>query len=194
MDRLPGGKYRTNMYIEDPSPMNSEVLYSLFKEYAEISVEFYFKTFFSMGEVFQETGVYIPGGDINLLLWSLIPYANNQLSFKELNRISHEEVSVSRKDGGHYAAHATIHREFEVSFDLKQYYYCGDMNRDFEELALKAWQVDTWWCGRQGSWKDNLSSDFISLMHVINGDLPQNDVNIDAYRSEERRVGKECPV
>jgi hypothetical protein len=132
--------------------------------------------------VFQETGVYIPGGDVNLLLWSLIPYAGNQLSFKELNSVSHEEVSVSRKDGGHYAAHATIHREFDVSFDPKQYYYSGDMNRDTDELALKAWQVDTWWCGRKGSWRDNLSSDFISLMHVINGDLPQNDVNIDAYR------------
>jgi RNA polymerase sigma factor (sigma-70 family) len=182
MDKLPGRKYRTNMYIEDPSPMKSEILYSLFKEYAEIAVEHYFKTFFSMGEVFQETGVYIPGGDVNLLLWSLIPYAGNQLSFKELNSVSHEEVSVSRKDGGHYAAHATIHREFDVSFDPKQYYYSGDMNRDTDELALKAWQVDTWWCGRKGSWRDNLSSDFISLMHVINGDLPQNDVNIDAYR------------
>ncbi|HBS44751.1 MAG TPA: RNA polymerase subunit sigma-24 [Paenibacillus sp.] len=182
MDKLPGRKYRTNMYIEDPSPMKSEVLYPLFKEYAEIAVEHYFKTFFSMGEVFQETGVYIPGGDVNLLLWSLIPYAGNQLSFEELNRVSHEEVSVSRKDGGHYAAHATMHREFDVSFDPKQYYYSGDMNRDSDEFALKAWQVDTWWCGRKDSWRDNLSSDFISLMHVINGDLPQNDVNIDAYR------------
>ena len=182
MDQLPGGKYRTNMYIEDPTQTKREAQYRLFKEYAEIVVEHYFKKFFSMGEVFQETGVYVPGGDVNLLLWSLIPYAGKQLSFKELNRVSDEEVCVSRKDGGHYAAYATIHREFDVSFDPKQYYYCGDMNRDSDELALKAWQGDTWWCGRQGSWRDNLSSDFISLMHVINGDLPQNDVNIDAYR------------
>ncbi|OKP91522.1 RNA polymerase subunit sigma-24 [Paenibacillus sp. P3E] len=182
MDKLPGGKYRTNMYIEDPSSIKSEVLHSLYKEYAEIAVEHYFKTFFSMGEVFQESGVYIPGGDVNLLLWSLIPYAGNQLSFKEHNKVSHEEVSVSRKDGGHYVAHATIHREFDVSFNPKQYYYCGDMNRDSNEHALRVWQVDTWWCGRQGGWRDNLSSDFVSLMHVIKGDLPQNDVNIDAYR------------
>ncbi|WP_152392818.1 sigma factor-like helix-turn-helix DNA-binding protein [Paenibacillus guangzhouensis] len=182
MDRLPGGKYRTNMYIEDPSSTKSEALYHLYKEYAEIAVEHYFKQFFSMGEVFRGTGVYIPGGDVNLLLWSLIPYAGKQLNFKELNRVSDEEVSVSRKDGGHYVAYATIHRDFDVSFDPKQYYYCGDMNRDSDEHALKAWQVDTWWCGRQGSWRDNLSSDYISLMHVIKGDLPQNDVNIDAYR------------
>lgn len=182
LDQLPGGKYRTNMYIEDPSQAKSEALHRLFEEYAEIAVEHYFKNYFSMTEVFKETEVYIPGGDINLLWWSLIPYAGKQLSFKELDRVSHEEVSVSRKDGGHYAAYATIDREFDVSFDRKLYHFCGFMNRNSNELSLKAWQVDTWWCGRQGGWRDNLGSDFISLMHVIHGDLPQNHTNIDAYR------------
>ncbi|MNC27011.1 hypothetical protein D3C75_751660 [compost metagenome] len=182
MDQLSGGKYRTNMYIEDPSQTKSEALHRLFEEYAEIVIEHYFKTLFSMAEVFQKTGVYIPGGDVNVLLWSLIPYAGKQLSFKELNRMSHTEVSVSRKDGGHYAALATIDRKFDVSFDRTLYFFSGDMNRGSDELALKAWQVDTSWCGRQGGWRDNLSSDFINLMHVINGDFPQNNANIDAYR------------
>ncbi|RAP76962.1 RNA polymerase sigma factor [Paenibacillus montanisoli] len=182
MDQLPGGKYRTNMYIDDPSREKSEALHRLFEEYAEIAVEHYFHAFFSMAEAFQESGVYIPGGDFNLLLWSLIPYAGKQLNFNELNKVSHEEVSVSRKDGGHYAAYAAIDREFDVSFDRALYYVCGDMHRNSGEFALKAWQMDTWWCGRQGGWRDNPSSDFISLMHAINGDLPQNQTNIDAYR------------
>lgn len=182
MDQLPGGKFRTNMYIEDPSQTKSEALHRLFEEYAEIAVEHYFKTMFSMAEVFQNTGVYIPGDDVNVLLWSLVPYAGKQLSFKELSRVSHREVSVSRKDGGHYAAHATIDRKFDVSFDRNLYYFSGDMNRDSDEFALKAWQVDTWWCGRLGGWRENLSSDFINLMHVINGDLPKNNTNIDVYR------------
>ncbi|WP_042169632.1 RNA polymerase sigma factor [Paenibacillus gorillae] len=182
LDQLPGGKYRTNMYIEDPSQAKSEALHRLFEEYAEIAVEHYFKPFFSMAEVFQETGVYVPEGDINLLLWSLIPYAGKQLRFKELDRVADQEVTVSRKDGGQYAAYATIDREYDVSFDRKLYYFCGDMNRNSDELSLKAWQTDTWWSGRQGGWRDNLGSDFISLMHVINGDLPQNHTNIDAYR------------
>lgn len=182
LDRLPGGKYRTNMYIEDPSQSNIEAMHRLFEEYAEIAVEHYFKNYFSMAEAYTEAGVYIPDGDINLLLWSLIPYAGKYLSFKELDKVSQEEVSVSRKDGGHYAAYATINREFDVSFDRKLYYFCGFMNRGSNEPLLKAWQVDTWWCGREGGWRDNLGSDFISLMHVINGDLPQNHTNIDAYR------------
>ena len=182
LDRLPGGKYRTNMYIEDPSPTKSEALHRLFEEYAEIAVEHYFKPFFSMAEKLIETGVYIPGGDVNLLLWSLIPYAGRQLSFQELERVNRQELSVSRKDGGQYIAYATVDRDFDVGFDRRLYYICGDMNRDSVEFSLKAWQIDTWWCGRQGGWRDNLSSDFISLMHVINGNLPQNHTNIDAYR------------
>ncbi|WP_010278184.1 sigma-70 family RNA polymerase sigma factor [Paenibacillus senegalensis] len=181
LDRLSGGKYRTNMYIEDPSQMKSEALHRLFAEYAEFAVEHYYKAFFSMAERFKETGVYIPGEDINLLWWSLIPYAGKQLSFKELERVSHQEVSVNRKDGGHYAAYASIDREF-AGVERSLYYFCGDMNRNSDELALKAWQVDTWWCGRQGGWRDNQISDFINLMHVVNGDLPQNYTNIDAYR------------
>lgn len=182
MDRLPGGKYRTNMYIDDPSQAKSEALHHLFTEYAEMAVEHYFKAFFSMAEVFQDTGVYIPDGDVNVLLWSLIPYAGKQLSFKELNKVSHEEVSVSRKDGGDYVAYATIDRKFDVSFDRNLYSFCGDMNRESDELAMKAWQFDMWWCGRQGGWRDNLNSDFINLVHVIHGDLPQNHANIDIYR------------
>ena len=182
LDQLPGGKYRTNMYIEIPSQGKSEALHRVYEQYAEIAVEHYYKTFFSMAEAFKETGVYIPDGDFNLLLWSLIPYAGKQLSLNELDKVSHEEVSVSRKDGGHYAAYATIDRAFAVSYDRKWYYFCGFMNRNSDEHALKAWQVDTWWSSRQGGWRDNLGSDFISLMHVINGDLPQDHTNIDAYR------------
>ena len=170
------------MYIEDPSQAKIEALHRLFEEYAEIAVEQYFKLFFSMDEVLQETGVYIPGGSVNLLLWSLIPYAGKQLSFKELNKVSHQDVTVSRKDGGQYAAFAKIDRQIEVSFDQKLYHFCGDMYRDSSDFALKAWQLDTWWCGREGGWRDNLSSDYISLMHVINEDLIQNHANIDAYR------------
>ncbi|WP_366292123.1 sigma-70 family RNA polymerase sigma factor [Paenibacillus sp. AN1007] len=182
LDLLAGGKYRTNMYIEEPSQTKSESLHRLYQEYAAIAVEHYFLKFFAMTDVFKETGVYIPNGDMNLLMWSLVPYAGQQLGFKELEKIGHDEVAVHRKDGGYYAAYAVIAREFNVSYDRGLYYVCGDMNRISEEFSLNAWQIDTWWCGRQGGWRDNLSSDFIGLMHVIKGDLPQNHTNIDAYR------------
>ncbi|WP_151736018.1 RNA polymerase sigma factor ['Paenibacillus yunnanensis' Narsing Rao et al. 2020] len=182
LEPLPGGKYRTNMYIEDPSQGKIEALHRLFAEYAEIAAEQYFRPFFAQEEVFRETGVYIPGGDFNMLLWSLIPYAGNRLNFKELGKVSHSEVAVSRIDGGYYAAHATIDRPLNVSFNRAEYYFCGDMYRDSDEFMLKAWQADTRWCGRQYGWRDNWSSDFIYLMQVINGSLPQNDANIDIYR------------
>lgn len=160
----------------------SEVLHRLFQEYAAIAVEHYFLKFFAMTDVFKETGVYIPNRDMNLLLWSLISYAGQQLRFRALERGGYDEAAVRRIDGGYYAAYAVFAREFNVSYDRDLYYVCGDMNRISDEFSLKAWQVDTWWCGRQGGWRDNLSSDFIRLMRVIKGDLPQNLVNIDAYQ------------
>lgn len=182
MDQLPGGKYLTNMYIEDPTPAKTEALHRLFEKYAEIAVEHYYQHFFSLAESFLATGVYVPGGDANLLMWSLIPYAGKLWSFKALDKVNHEEVAVRRKDGGHYAAYATIDRAIEFVYDRELYYICGDMNREAAELGLKAWQFDSYWCGRQGGWRDNLNSDYISLMHVIQGRLPQNLENLDIYR------------
>ena len=182
LDRLPGGKYRTNMYIEDPSREKSEALHRLFEKYAKIAVEDYFEQFFSMEDIFRGTGVSIPGDDFNLLLWSLIPYAGRKLSFKELRKLDHQEVAVKRKDGGHYVAFASIDRLFDVSFERKLYSFCGDMNRESTEHQLAAWQFDTWWCGRQGYWRDNLTSDYVQLLHVIHGVLPQNEACLDIYR------------
>lgn len=182
LDQLPGGKYRTNMYIHDPNRDKSEALHRLYETYAGLAVEHYFKSFFSMEEVWRKTGVYVPGGDINLLMWTLIPYAGKGLYYPELEKERQEELAVSRKDGGNYIAMATVHREFEPGHDRNLYYFCGDMYRYSDEHAVNAWQVDTWWCGREGGWRDNQTTDFINLMRVIAGELPQTEVNIDIYR------------
>jgi RNA polymerase sigma factor (sigma-70 family) len=182
LDRLPGGKYRTNMYIEDPSAAKSEALHRLFGEYAGFLVERYFRQFFTMAEAFLETGIYVPGGDANLLMWSLAPYAGKLLTFPELDRVTVEETFVKRKDGGHYIATARIARDFEVGFDPGLYMVCGDMERTSDEHGIYAWQIDTHWCGREGNWRDCLLSDFVSLGHFINGNLPQNEANLDVYR------------
>jgi RNA polymerase sigma factor (sigma-70 family) len=182
LDQLPGGKYRTNMFIEDPSAAKSEALHKLFAEYAEFLVERYFRRFFTMADAFLETGVYVPGGDANLLMWSIVPYAGKLLTFKELDKVTAEETYVKRKDGGHYIATARIARDFEVSFDPRYYGVCGDMHRRSDEHAINAWQLDTHWCGREGNWRDCLLSDFVSLAHFIRGNLPQNEANLDVYR------------
>jgi hypothetical protein len=188
---LPGGKYRANMYIVEPSQAKSEALHSLYEEYADFAVKNYFMPFFSMEQEFKSTGVYCPGDDDNLLLWSIIPYAGRQLHFWELNLVKHDDITISRKDGGNYAALATVHKEIDVSFDRFYYNGCGDMNRSNDHLSMFAWQLDTYWCGRQDGWRNNLDTDYAGLVHYISGNLPQNGANIDTYR---RLIDKEYLV
>ena len=182
LDQLPGGKYRTNMYIEDPSAAKSEALHRLYSTYAEFLVEHYFGQFFTMADAFMETGVSVPGGDPNLLMWSLIPYACKLLTFKELNKVTAEETFVKRKDGGNYIAIAEIARDFDVSFDARLYLVCGDMERWSGDQSIYAWQINSHWCGRELDWRDYPVADYVSLAHFIRGNLPQNEANLDVYR------------
>lgn len=181
MDKLPGGKYQTNILILDSSDSKWEAVHSLYKKYADILVEEYFLQFFDMKEELDKVKIYYPNNDFNLLLWSVIPYAMTKLRFSELEKISYDEVTTLRKDGGNYIAVASIDKEIEKS-DNFDYKFCGDMYRGSEELALYGWQVNTTWSNREFDWRDNLTNDYIWLYHFVNGDVVENNVNIDIFR------------
>lgn len=181
MDKLPAGKYQTNMLIIENTESKWEAMHSLYKEYAEQLVEAYFLQFFSMEQQFKDLQIYYPDNDFNLLLWSVIPYAMSRLSFPELAKISFDEVSTLRKDGGNYIAVGIIQKEMEKS-DPFNYSFCGDMYRADENQYMLGWQLNTVWSNREMDWRDNMTSDFVGVYHFINGDLAENHVNIDVYR------------
>lgn len=181
MDKLPGGKYQTNILISEVSEGKWEELHSLYKKYADIVVEEYFLQFFNRLDMFKSLNFYYPSNDLNLLLWSVIPYAMNKLRFSQLEKITYDEVTTIRKDGGNYIAAASIHKEIKKS-DEFNYGFCGDMYRGTEEIPILGWQLNTGWSNREIGWRDNLTSDYIGLYHFINGELIENSVNIDVYR------------
>lgn len=181
MDKLPGGKYQTNMLIIEETEEKWEELHSLYKKHADVLVDEYFLQFFNMEEQFKGINIYYPNNDFNLFLWSVIPYAMNKLKFPQLENITFKEITTLRKDGGNYIAYAWVHKEIKKS-DNFNYLYCGDMYRGNPELSISGWQVNTTWSNRVSSWRDNLTSDFIGLYYYINGELIENDVNIDVYR------------
>lgn len=181
MDKLPGGRYQTNMLIYEPSEEKWESLYEIYKKYADILVEEYFLQFFNMEEQFKSLNIYYPKDDFNLLLWSVIPYAMKKLQFPELEKVKYDEVTVIRKDGGNYIANVIIQKEINKSDDFR-YEDCVDMFRSSEELEVYGWQLNTAWCNREIGWRDNLATDYISLYHFINGKLEENNVNLDVYR------------
>jgi hypothetical protein len=181
MDKLPGGKYQTNILIIEDMEEKWEQHHSMYKEYADLLVEEYFLQFFNMKEDFKRLDIYYPNNDFNFLLRSVIPYAFVKLKFSQLEKVTFDEVTTLRKDGGNYIARAAIQKELKKSDDF-DYEFCGDMNRNSEDLSILGWQINTTWTSRELDWRDNLTSDYAGLFHFINGELLENSVNIDVYR------------
>lgn len=184
MDKVGSNKYLTNIYITEMTAEHAEEQHTLFEKYAAQVGEQYSSQLLTMKSVFDETGVYYPDRDYNTLLWSVLPFAMDQkLSFPENRTVSHDELSVPRKDGGNYIAFANINKIHQpLSFASKFYNVCGDMRRQAEIYKLDAWQLDTFWCQREGGWRDNLTSDFISLYKFKEGLLPETEIHLDEYR------------
>lgn len=181
MDRLGGGKYRTNIYITETTDEIDRKKQLLNEEYAKILCEEYIPSVFEAVKKLDMSRIYIPDNDLNFLMWSVIILAIGKTSmdieiWKELSK-----YSVKRKDGGDYLASAEVEPDFDLSRN-KQYSTCGDMTRTNERYSTGAWQFDTYYDSRTGGWRDNLESDFDSLYEHISGRIHKDDVSLEKYQ------------
>ena len=181
MDRLGGGKYRTNIYITETTDEIDRKKQLLNEEYARILCEEYIPSVFEAVKKLDMSKIYVPDNDLNLLLWSAVILAIGKKSmdieaWKEL-----EKYSVKRKDGGIFSAFAEVEPDFDLSRN-KQYSTCGDMTRTNERYSTGAWQFDTYYDSRNGGWRDSLSSDFDSLYEHISGKISKDDVSLEKYQ------------
>lgn len=181
MELLPGGKYRTNMIIFEPSLSEEEELHRLSQSYAKILYEKYYKSFLDLERIMKEIGVYYPDSDYNCLLWSLIPYANRFLDFPENDKIEGAEVMVYRKDGGKYIAMAVLDKQIDVPFEQEKFICMYMMRRAEDGNNIEGWQVSNYWSGRAHDWRDNKYSDYVSLMYFIQEKLVESEVTEEVY-------------
>lgn len=181
MERLPGGKYRTQIVIEDPLLSEKEAIHALNKKYAKIFYEKYYKQFLGLEDQINQIGFYYPDQDYNCLLWTLIPYVEQFLHFKEDEKIKDEDVFIYRKDGGKYIAVATLDKVLEVNYDEQKYRSIYMRRESEDEKQVQGWQVWTFWSGRNRGWRDNRYSDYVSMMHFIKGKLIENEVTEETY-------------
>lgn len=181
MERLPGGKYRTQIVIEDPLLSEKKAVHKLNKKYAKIFYEKYYKELLSLEDKINQIGFYYPDQDYNCLLWTLIPYVAQFLNFKEDERIKDEDVLIYRKDGGKYIAIARIDKALEVNYDEQKYISIYMRRGSEDEKKVQGWQVWTFWSGRNRGWRDNKYSDYVSMMYFIKGKLVENEVTEEVY-------------
>ncbi len=180
MDKQPGGKYLTNIYITGPTKELDEQMHRLLCHYADILCERYVPRVIEMLDRLDPAGFYIPGNDRNLLLWSVIPYSISYRLYIDKG-VSADAFSVKRPDGEDSIAFANLPPNYRTDFDQNKYNICGDMTRD-GKYPWHAWQINTCYDNRSGGWRENLYSDYDALYEFYTGRLPETDANPDKYR------------
>lgn len=182
MEKLNNGKHITVINIDESSEEVLEAAHELYGEYAEMLSQQYCTQVVDMAENLGKVDVYWPENDLNYLLWSLIPYAIMcKLFLPELDTIKQEDLAIPRPDGGKYVAYATLDGKLNLSYEDVFYEFCGDMTRVSERYGIHSWQLDTFWCSRPGSWRDNLHTDYELLYRFLTGALPKDEHHVDSY-------------
>lgn len=182
MDKLSGGKYRTNIIIYIPNETNYRIYNEINPKYSRLLAEKFFAPILEKITEIPEW-ITVPDNDINLLKWSLVCFLAHKLSTAE---ISDKKFSVKRPDGGDFVANATlfVNPDWDISdAEPNIYGFCGDMWRDHcsADMWWKSWQLDCHWTDRKGFWIDNLSEDYDKLYFWLKGELPENQSNAESY-------------
>lgn len=192
MDKLPGDKYRTNIWIHISSEESNNIYKEIEQKYAEMFSEKFFIPYLESVKEIPDF-LDVPDGDINLLRWSMVPFLSHKLATAD---ITDDKYSVKRKDGGDYVALAALDTSEPSNKDGKEeniYSFCGDMWRkncfndsvpfswDNRPSKWKSWRLDVYWNGLIG-WTDNLTEDYDKLYFFLSGQLEENDANVYAYK------------
>jgi hypothetical protein len=157
VEKVAGGKYLTNVYIQYNKKDIEEFIHRIVNEYAEIVYAEYVPTLVKTAtEMFKQQDVYSPENDLNYFMWSILTYACR------MNTRYHEDVTkyyVKRKDGSEYVPCVWLEPEYkrdELSFNPMLYYVNGDMTgavyteNHEEPLRNSYWQLDTYYDSRNG--------------------------------------------
>ncbi len=182
IDKLPDGRYRTNIEIYEPCEYTYKLGVKLKSQYSKLFAE---KFFAPVLESIKEIPdfVKVPDNDLNCYKWAVTCFLANQLGTAELDGWKY---TVKRPDGGDFRAFATVAVEpdWDVDPSLNIYWSCGDMTRDEmnDKVWWKSWQLDCAWAGRSKGWRDNWSSDYTKLFYFMKGELPETTFNADSYQ------------
>jgi len=181
LDKLPGGKYQANIYIEHITKEAMERKHELFKRYAKPACEQYMPLVLEAIKDYKSLGIYTPKDDINFLTWAIVSFAcKHKFIFKQSQYDS--KYRVKRKDGGDYIATAAISdKDMDLSFDPMVYQAPNNMTR-WGDGPVHSWQLTTYYDTRTNDYEDNRYEDYCWLYDVITGKMPKLPENADKYK------------
>ena len=183
LDKLPRGKYQTNIYIMHITKETMERSYKIFKKYAKPMCEQYIPLVFDAMQNYTAKGIYTPKDDMNFLMWAAISFAcKHKFIFKPSAYES--KYRVKRKDGGDYIAMAGILDEEELSslsFDAEIYQAPNNMTR-WGDSPVSSWQLTTYYDKRNLDYEDNRYEDYLWLYEYITGAISKTPVYADKFK------------
>lgn len=180
LDNSKNPKYRTNMLITDPRKWGNTN--ALMDKAAEYLCENYFPEVFRMFE--SDPGHWCfscADSDLNFLNHNLVLAC--MMSFEDIETVDWDKFSVKRPDGGDFMALASVTDDTEQQTDGENpYWACGYMNRRNTngDDIFYAISIDCRYADRNGGWRDNLNSDWDSLVKFMNGG--KNALTPDEYK------------
>lgn len=182
MDKLPAGKFRTNIYICESTKEIDEELNILYHKYAKLICEKYIPSVFEAVKKLDSSKIYIPDNDFNFLLWAAVTLAVGKSEISSYESDVIDRYTVKRKDGGSFIATADVESDYTVSFDKKLYKTCGDMNCKSNKYKAESWQFNTVYDTREGNWRDNPFTDYDYLYEHITKKIQKDDASLEKYR------------
>lgn len=182
LDLMPGGKYLANVFITDMPREVYEKWALMDQEIAEEVCRRYVPLLREKFTDYARYGIYVPEGDVDYLLWSLIPMAVGIMGEKYTDQtvLDHTHYRVKRKDGGCYIAGASVLRE-DAPEAGNYHSVCGDMLRFWAKERVSSWCLGSDFDTRKPGWKENRDEDCGLLHMYMEGNLPKIDALAEKY-------------
>lgn len=184
LERLKGNRYQANVFIMNSNnDIDKQIMRKLKKAAAEVC-DIYIPLLIEYVSKYKGMGIYVPEEDINLLLWSVIPYACGYMLqvIDEEKELYGTNYKVKRKDGGDYIAYAMVSTNDRDDNDSSHYHVCGDMIRNSSNYGIASWQSNTTYDTRKGGWQDNHCSDYEALYKYMTGTLRKEEKQVERYQ------------
>ena len=136
--------------------------------------------------------VYIPSGNRELFEAAVIFYAIAEKCALPCS-IDRSIYEIKTGRGGSFIS--TVHLEQEPEdpdyiprFDPATYSSCGFMDRGSAKYPhVSSWAVDSKYSSRQGTWQNNLYTDYEYLYEFMNGSLTDSTVNAEKFKRLRER-------
>ena len=181
MEKLPNGKYQTNMLIREDTKEITEEKHKLYQKYAKIVREKYIPSVFDSMKDYKSKKIYVPKDDFNFLMYSAVAYAiRYMLYFRNDMNTHNSKYYIKRKDGGEYVALGHIINDIKFNYDANKYNVPSNMTEGSQNTY--SWQITSYYDNRIKDCMEFKGEDFECLYEYITGKLTKTTENADKFK------------